>query len=480
MQTLNSQCDAGRLRRLLNDELSSAEQLDVTSHVESCEHCQQQLEQFAAGPDWWAETREFLVETQLDPHRAEDTASARGDAAHVDADEHPQRADLAILSPSDNPAMLGRLGEFDVLEVIGRGGMGVVFKGYDHELNRWVAIKALGPQYAGNAAARKRFAREAQAAAAVVHPHVVAIHAVNATHQPPFFVMSYVPGESLQQRLDRVGQLTVEETLRIGQQIADGLAAAHAQGLVHRDIKPANILLERNVERVLISDFGLARAVDDASMTQSGIVAGTPQFMSPEQTHSTSIDHRSDIFSLGTVLYTLLAGHSPFRAESALGVLRRVADDTPRPLREVNEAVPDWLEAFIAKLHAKAPDDRVETASEVAALLKGCLAHVQQPRLFEIPDEVFDLVAPQRPAYGKWLAATLVLSIALVLGILASVPKTDSTSGEPSTVLAPQTEPVSQSPTAPHGVDQDWDDPLKPETDHIHQRLIQLEAEPDF
>lgn len=479
MQTLNSQCDADRLRRLLNDELSSAEQLDVTAHVESCEHCQQQLEQLAAGPDWWSETREFLVDTQLDPLRAAATANVHN-SDEQSGDEVAQPADLSILSPSDNPAMLGRLGEFDVLEIIGRGGMGVVFKGYDHELNRWVAIKALGPQYAGNAAARKRFAREAQAAAAVVHPHVVAIHAVNATHQPPYFVMSYVPGESLQQRLDRVGQLTVEETLRIGQQIADGLAAAHGQGLVHRDIKPANILLERNVERVLISDFGLARAVDDASMTQAGFVAGTPQFMSPEQTHSAAIDHRSDIFSLGTVLYTLLAGQSPFRAESALGVLRRVADDTPRPLRELNEAVPDWLEALIAKLHAKVPGDRIETAQEVAVLLRGCLAHVQQPRLFEIPDDVLSLVARSRPAYWKWVAAGLTLSLALGVGVLATGPQTDSAADRPSTAQAPQTEAASRAPVHPNETNHDWDDPLKPEADHIHQKLMQLESEPDF
>ena len=288
--------------------------------------------------------------------------------------------------------MLGRLGEFEILELIGCGGMGIVLKGYDHELNRYVAVKVLHPHCATSAAARRRFAREAQAAAAVVHQHVVAIHAVDPNYHPPYLVMPFVPGESLQQRLTRQGPFDVVDVLRIGQQVADGLSAAHAQGLVHRDIKPGNILLERNVERVLLTDFGLARAADDASLTQSGVIAGTPQYMSPEQARGEVVDARTDLFSLGTVLYTLLAGHSPFRAETAMGVLRRVCEDTPRPLTEANPNVPAWLEAFIAKLHSKKPDGRFESASQVSGLLTNCLAHIQQPNAVALPDEVSCLV----------------------------------------------------------------------------------------
>jgi serine/threonine-protein kinase len=139
--------------------------------------------------------------------------------------------------------------------------------------------------------ARQRFAREARAAAAVNHEHVVAIHAVDAAGGLPYFVMPYVRGESLQRRIDRTGPLEVEAVLRIGMQIAAGLAAAHAQGVIHRDIKPGNILLEHGVERVMITDFGLARAVDDASLTRSGVIAGTPQYMSPEQAKGAAVDH---------------------------------------------------------------------------------------------------------------------------------------------------------------------------------------------
>src|SRR5262249_34431686 len=153
----------------------------------------------------------------------------------------------------------------------GRGGMGIVFRACDEALQRVVAIKVLAPLLAANPTARKRFIREAQTAAAVTHDHTVTIHAVESAEAVPYLVMQYVAGQSLQQKLD-AGPLELKEIVRIGLQIAEGLAAAHAQGLVHRDIKPANILLERGSERVKITDFGLARAVDDASLTQSGVV----------------------------------------------------------------------------------------------------------------------------------------------------------------------------------------------------------------
>ena len=178
--------------------------------------------------------------------------------------------------------------------------------------------------------------------------------------------MEYVPGRSLQDRLDRRGPLSLQEVLRIGMQTAAGLAAAHAQGLVHRDIKPANILLENGVERVRLTDFGLARAAADAGLTHSGMVAGTPHYMAPEQARGETVDHRADLFSLGSTLYAMCAGHPPFRAESPLAVLRRVCDDQPRPLRELNPEVPAWLEAIIARaLMAKDPARRFQTAIEV-------------------------------------------------------------------------------------------------------------------
>jgi serine/threonine protein kinase len=457
-----SPCDQDRLRRLLDDDLPETVQTEVAAHLETCRGCRQQLESLAAADIIWQETRSALSNAD----EAFPGLAATND--HEDSNSIP----LDFLSPSDNPAMLGRIGEFEILELIGCGGMGIVLKGYDHELNRYVAVKVLHPHCATSAAARRRFAREAQAAAAVVHQHVVAIHAVGGNHHPPYLVMSFVPGESLQQRLNRQGPFEVVDVLRIGQQVAEGLAAAHAQGLVHRDIKPGNILLERNVDRVLLTDFGLARAADDASLTQSGVIAGTPQYMSPEQARGNNIDYRTDLFSLGSVMYTLLAGHSPFRAETAMGVLRRVCDDTPRSLREFNPNVPDWLEMFVARLQAKQPDDRFESASQVADLLKGSLAHLQQPTLLSLPAAVSRLVSRKRrrahvSSWKRIVGATALLA-ALTLGSVLYLRLPQPT----ATRVIPEIQ--SSKDLAPEDA---WDDDFTTESNLIRQSVERLEAE---
>jgi serine/threonine-protein kinase len=266
-----------------------------------------------------------------------------------------------------------------------------------------VAIKVLAPQLATSASARQRFAREARAAAAVVHDHVVAIHAVVPSAALPYLVMPYCAGESLQQRIDRTGALELKEILRIGMQVADGLAAAHTQGLVHRDVKPANILLENGVERVKITDFGLARAIDDASLTHSGYLAGTPQYMAPEQARGEAVDHRADLFSLGSVLYAMCTGHPPFRADTTLAVLRRLCEDTPRPVSEVNPDVPDWLTEIIEKLHAKDPQQRFQSASAVAELFGKYLAHLQQPKIAPKPPRLGYRSATAQATRRRWL-----------------------------------------------------------------------------
>jgi WD40 repeat protein len=285
---------------------------------------------------------------------------------------------LDFLTPSEKPGHLGRLGHYEVTEVIGRGGMGVVLKAFDETLHRVVAIKVMAPQLATSATARQRFTREAQAAAAVRNEHVIDIHAVEEASGVPYLVMEYVCGMSLQERLDQAGPLEPEEILRIGIQVAAGLRAAHVQGLIHRDIKPANILLENGVQRVKITDFGLARAADDASLSQSGAVAGTPHYMAPEQAEGKSVDQRADLFSLGSVLYALCTGRVPFRASSTMGVLKRVCEETLRTIREINPAVPDGLVEIIIRLHAKDPAERYQSAAQVAELLSQQLAHLQQ------------------------------------------------------------------------------------------------------
>ncbi len=238
----------------------------------------------------------------------------------------------------------------------------------------------------------------------MAHDHVVAIHAVDSWKGLPYLVMQYVPGKSLQARIERDGPLAVDEVLRIGMQVASGLAAAHAQGLVHRDIKPANILLENGIERIKITDFGLARAADDASISQSGVAAGTPHYMAPEQARCEAIDPRVDLFSLGGVMYAMCTGHPPFRAETTMAVLRRVCEDTPRSIRADHAEVPAWLEAIIAKLLAKDPAGRFQTAEEVAGTLGQCLVYLERPTdapPFPCDDGSRSLSRPREPTAGR-------------------------------------------------------------------------------
>ena len=290
-------------------------------------------------------------------------------------------ADLYFLRPADRTGLLGLLGGYEVQEVVGAGGMGVVLKAYETALRRLVAIKVLAPALAGSAAARRRFTREAQAAAAVSHDHIVPVFGVHEEGGVPYLVMQYVVGESLQHRLDRLGALDLTEIIRIGQQTATGLAAAHAQGLIHRDIKPANLLLENGLDRVKITDFGLARMVDDVQLTQTGVIAGTPEYMSPEQARGEALDTRADLFSLGGVMYAMCTGVPPFRAASAVALLRMVSDQEPAPIRSLNPDIPDWLELLIDRLLAKDPADRIPSAAQVAELLQGYLAHLEQPEM---------------------------------------------------------------------------------------------------
>jgi len=409
-------CDPNRLKLLLEDRLPAEGQSDVESHLEGCDRCRLQLEGMAGDAQWWAETRRFLSPSPdcLMSSSAADPATGPSCAWPADAPPAEARSRRPeFLEPSENPAMLGRLGPYEIVEVIGQGGMGIVLKGWDAALHRFVAIKVLAPQLAASGTARQRFAREARAAAAVVHEHVVAIHAVDSAAGLPLIVMPYVAGTSLQERLRAQGALEPKEIVRIAMQVAGGLAAAHAQGLIHRDVKPANILLENGMERVKITDFGLARAADDASLTHSGCLAGTPHYMAPEQARGEYVDHRADLFSLGSVMYVMCTGRLPFRAEGTLAVLRRIAEDAPRPIRQVSPDVPEPLVRIVEKLHAKNPAERFSSAEEVARLLERYLAHLQQPARVPLPPEIARrpraLPAVLKRAWVRWAMAVLLM-----------------------------------------------------------------------
>ena len=384
-------CNEDRIKQFLRDELTVDDQHHLEQHLESCETCRVQLEDSTADAQWWNEASQFLSDEENDLESVSTFVVLDEDdlAENVlTSKKTAVRQFVKLLDASDDPRMLGRFGGYEIAGVIGAGGMSFVLKGFDSALNRYVAIKVLAPHLATSGAARRRFAREAQAAAAVVHDNVIAIHSVAECNDLPYLVMPYERGNSLQARLDESGPLQLKEILRIGMQSAAGLAAAHAQGLVHRDIKPANILLADNVERVKLTDFGLARAADDASLTRTGMIAGTPQYMSPEQARGDAVDQRSDLFSLGSVIYAMCTGRPPFRASSSYGVLMRISNESPRPIREVNSEIPDWLCQVVARLHGKSPEDRMKSAEDVAEQLEQCLAHVQQPLREPLPVEL--------------------------------------------------------------------------------------------
>ena len=426
---IRNTCQPDLIEDFLADRLDDAQQAAFELHLDECDECCRRLHHDTADVRLWDDARNYLSSpgepltsiglSDCDNGLAADTAELR----------------LDFLAPTDDPRMLGRFAGYEVSGVIGCGGMGIVLKGFDTALNRYAAIKVLAPHYAGSGAARKRFAREAQAAAAVVHDNVIAIHGVDEFNGLPYLIMPYVKGESLQKRIDREGPLAVEELLRIASQTAKGLGAAHDQGLVHRDIKPANILLPENVERVMITDFGLARAADDASLTRSGIIAGTPQYMSPEQARGDLVDARSDLFSLGSVMYAMSTGHPAFSSRNP--VWNSAAYHGSQSLARISETRPDfprWLERVVIRLLEKNPARRFSSVMEVASLLNDCLAHVQQPRQTALPKQLRHSSRTHQLNLKSGLCVALAAAVlvAAALAVFSTLPLNNQTGKQQS------------------------------------------------
>jgi eukaryotic-like serine/threonine-protein kinase len=271
------------------------------------------------------------------------------------------------LLPPEIPGSIGRFQTYDVMEVIGRGGMGVVFRAFDRQLHRNVAIKAMSEKLLKSETARKRFLREARSAAAINHANVVSIYAAGEEAGYPFLAMEYVNGKTLEDRIHADSPLDVGDALRISSQIASGLAAAHRQGVIHRDIKPSNILIVNQIDRIKISDFGLALlALEHTDLTSFGDVVGTPSFMAPEQINGEDISPATDLFSLGVVIYTMFLGHSPFRARGNLAALHRINDYHPPMLHDQFPQVPAKLSLLVAQLMEKNYKKRPQSAEAIA------------------------------------------------------------------------------------------------------------------
>jgi serine/threonine protein kinase/regulation of enolase protein 1 (concanavalin A-like superfamily) len=276
-----------------------------------------------------------------------------------------------FLGPPRGEGELGWLAHYRVRSLIGQGAIGLVFLAEDTQLSRLVALKVIRPELAGTWEVRDRFVREAQATAAIKHDHIVTIYQVGRDVQTQFLAMEYLKGMSLQRWLERGRKPSIDVVLRLAREIASGLAAAHRNGLFHRDIKPANIWLEAPNARVKILDFGMARSErDDVHITHSGTVMGTPAYMSPEQARGEIVGAVSDLFSLGCVLYRLVAGRSPFEGSTIMAVLSALASDRPPLLSQIDPEIRPELAELVERLLAKVPTARPASSQAVVEAVR--------------------------------------------------------------------------------------------------------------
>jgi eukaryotic-like serine/threonine-protein kinase len=396
------------------------------------------------------------------------------------------------MTTTPQPHLLVR--RYEVLRLLGTGGMAEVFEGRDRLLARRVAVKILLPQFARDPAFLARFRREAQAAASLSHPNIVGIFDSGAEGETHFIIMEYVDGRSLRDVLRDSGPLQPQRAAEIGGEVCAGLGAAHARGLVHRDIKPGNIMLTPD-GTVKVMDFGIARAAASDTITQTQMVVGTAQYISPEQAQGLPIDFRSDLYSLGCCLYEMLTGQPPFTGATPVAIAYRHVRETPVPPRQLNPDVPAPLEAVVMKALAKNPANRYQTAAEVRADLGRARAGVPveatpllDPALLTVPGHqpaappldaqatqvvaplpgpsgpsrfgdgyVDDLGVPPRPPGPAWpwlLAALLAVVVGAAAGytvvrsmVATGAPATTATSAAPPATPASTTPPATAVPS---------------------------------
>ena len=265
-----------------------------------------------------------------------------------------------------------RIGRYQVLEDIATGGQGAVYKAIDPLIDRIVAIKVLKPELTSDGSYLERFYREAALAAQIDHPNVVKIHDMGEDDGRHFIVMEYLP-RTLADLIPHDKGLSIDRVLELGGQIAQGLAAAHERGITHRDVKPQNVLITQDGD-AKVTDFGIARAEALSTMTATGMIMGTPHYMSPEQAQGNRADVRSDVYSLGCVMYQMLAGEVPFQGTTPMVVLRRHIDEQPRPIRELRRDVPGELAGVVERAMEKDPDDRYQSAGDLAEAIRSVAA----------------------------------------------------------------------------------------------------------
>lgn len=415
MSDNNHISDADLQQVVLEQQTRTPQEL-IETHISDCNICQERLLEMAADPIW----RKQLANSFSDAHSISEldrtsvcngnfsTNARSGDEFDLQTVDHMLSE---VLQPPTHPETLGRLGRYEVEDVIGCGGMGVVLRGFDRDLHRPVAIKMILPRLSRNGTAKQRFSREARAAAAVLHPNVISIHDISETGGVPWFVMPLVVGPSLKSLVDQNGPLPEREIARIGMQIASGLAAAHSQGLVHRDIKPENILVDNQVNRVVITDFGLARRDSEETVTQTGMLAGTINYMSPEQSRGEDIDARSDLFSLGSLIYYLATGTTPFHSDGAMGVIHKIGNEQQANVQSLNPEISTTLAQVTNRLLEKKAEHRFQSAVELEALLNDYISHLNRPHESAKPK----VPVVNKPRSASW--KTTVLCSAALLAI---------------------------------------------------------------
>ncbi|MGY8767510.1 MAG: serine/threonine-protein kinase [Pirellulales bacterium] len=440
--------DLETLEYFLLGKLPAEQSNQLDEHLISCENCAAQLDAASASDEFTAalklkqeiQSNEHLKQaieqskqliSETDTVETEETAVVdRRSQTHepdpsveVATEKKRPEPQVDFLRPAEQPDEIGRLGDYRVLEILGVGGMGIVFRAEDIKLKREVALKAMKPAIAALDSAKQRFIREAQATAAFDHDHIVQIYQVGEDQGVPFIAMQFLKGESLESKLKREKKLDELEVATIGKQIALGLAAAHQRNLVHRDIKPDNIWLDEKTGRAKILDFGLVRTVndEDSGLTQSGMVIGTPKYMAPEQAKGEKVDARCDLFSLGSVLYHLSTGKPAFQGKNMTATLMAVSYHDAKPIEERNPELNSQLAGVITHLLAKDPDQRMRPAEEVAdnwAKSKNDSNNKssQQPnlikpsRLRELPHSLSPLHAPPSSWAGQSLPLHWVCS----------------------------------------------------------------------
>lgn len=404
--------------RLLDGKLTPEQEARLSRHLDQCQRCQATLEQF---------NRSEL----LDSNAALNSESVSGSGIQLPEVVESKLAEIRAIRPSievafnsgcadilpwleDAETHIGRVAEFELVRFIGRGGMGVVFEANDTKLERAVALKLMSPALLADPKAAERFLREARAAAKISHANVVAVHSVDQIRGLPYLVMELVRGQSLGQQLATSPRISAIQILKIARQTSLGLAAAHKSGIIHRDIKPSNLMIDTQAKRVRIADFGLASTANESALTRSGMLVGTPDFASPEQVNGQPVDERSDLFSLGCVLYFLCTGKPPFASDSLMQTLDGIRNAEPNVAELKRNSVPRALIDIIQRLVNKEPGDRFQTADELCEALKQASVLRQSDKVSIIPTST----KRAKPRFVGYLAYGFLLAVIFAGGLI--------------------------------------------------------------